>query len=50
MAKIKKTIADLTKRQIEKSLEKNANNTTCTVIFQPKAPAALKNYSKISSK
>lgn len=45
MKNFKKSIAEFTKKRIEKSLKANANNTTCTVIYQPKAPEALKKFS-----
>ncbi len=35
------------KKMAEKSLAVSANSTTCTWVYQPKAPAALKKFSKI---
>lgn len=32
---------------VEKSLKRDANSTTCMAIYQPKAPAALKKFSKL---
>lgn len=34
-------------KMAEKSLQHNANQTTCVGVYQPKAPAALKKFSKI---
>ncbi len=47
-AKIQKGSAKLIKKMANHSLKANANNTTCITIYQPKAPAALKNFSKIN--
>lgn len=33
---------------VEFSLKGNANSTTCATIYQPKAPDALKKFSKIN--
>ena len=38
-AKIAKSVA-------EKALKKDANQTTCTIFFQPKAPVGLKQFKK----
>ncbi len=40
--KVMKTIA-------EKSLTRDANSTTCIAVYQPKAPASLKKFSKIDN-
>lgn len=37
------------KKAVDFSLKGNANSTTCTHIYQPKAPAALKKFSKIDN-
>jgi len=37
------------KKAIDVALKGNANSTTCGIIFQPKAPASLKNYSKVNN-
>lgn len=46
--KIQKSSAKLVKKVIGHSLKFDANNTTCITIYQPKAPAALKDFSKIN--
>lgn len=33
----------------EKSLEHDANSTTCMAVYQPKAPESLKRFSKIDN-
>lgn len=38
--------AKLVKKVVNHSLKVDANNTTCLTIYQPKAPTALKNFSK----
>lgn len=38
-AKIAKTVA-------EKALKRDANQTTCTIFYQPKMPAGLKQFKK----
>lgn len=43
----KKIYSKALKFAVEKSLENNANSTTCIMVYQPKAPAALKKFSKI---
>lgn len=48
MKKTKVIFANIAKKVAEKSLNRDANTTTCTAIYQPKAPAALKNFSKIN--
>lgn len=37
----------MVKKLVNRSLRVDANNTTCISIYQPKAPAALKNFSKL---
>lgn len=46
----KKSISEkIMKKAILASLKGNANSTTCTTIYQPKAPAALKKFSKVEN-
>lgn len=37
------------KKFVEKSSAISANTTTCGLFFQPKAPAALKKFSKVDN-
>lgn len=37
------------KKIADKELSRNANSTSCTWIYQPKAPEALKRFSKIEN-
>lgn len=39
----------LLRKAVNASLKGNANSTTCITIFQPKAPAALKKFSKVEN-
>lgn len=48
MKKAKVIFASVAKKTAEKSLKRDANCTTCGAIYQPKAPATLKNFSKIN--
>jgi cyclic lactone autoinducer peptide len=41
-----KTTAEIVEIVAEKSLRKDANSTTCTAIYQPKAPASLSKFKK----
>ncbi|MBQ7674588.1 MAG: cyclic lactone autoinducer peptide [Alphaproteobacteria bacterium] len=43
---MKKTAAKVAKLVAEKSLRRDANSTTCTGIYQPKAPASLGKFKK----
>lgn len=46
----KKSVSkNMLKKAVEFSLKGNANSTTCVHIYQPKAPAALKKFSKIDN-
>lgn len=46
----KKSISDkILKKAVNISLKNNANSTTCFTIYQPKAPAALKKFSKVDN-
>lgn len=47
MKKLTNLAASAAKKQAEKALKSSANSTTCTSIYQPKAPAALKKFSKL---
>ena len=43
----KRIFAKVIKVITEKSLEHDANSTTCMAVYQPKAPESLKRFSKI---
>lgn len=45
----KKIFTTAIKTIAEKSLERNANSTTCVVLYQPKAPVALNKFSKVKN-
>lgn len=45
----KRTITKIMKTVIEKSLTHDANSASCIVYYQPKAPAALKKFSKVEN-
>lgn len=47
MKKLTNLATATAKKQAEKALKSSANSTTCTSIYQPKAPAALKKFSKV---
>ena len=42
-----KTIAKLAKRTAEHALRRDANQTTCSFFYQPKAPAQLDRFKKV---
>ncbi len=42
----KKVAATVAKTVAEKSLKREANNTSCSIIYQPKAPASLNRFKK----
>ncbi len=44
---MKKIISTIAKKSVETSLKRNANSTTCSFVYQPKAPDSLKKFSKI---
>lgn len=48
MKNTKNLVANLAKKTAEMSLKRDANSTTCGAVYQPKAPASLKKFSKIS--
>lgn len=41
-----KFFSNKVKKVVEKFVRVDANSTTCILVYQPKAPAALKKYSK----
>lgn len=45
----KKIFTKTIKAMAEKSLTRDANSTSCMILHQPKAPAALKKFSKINN-
>lgn len=45
--RIQKGSAKLIKKMVNHSLRVDANTTTCFSVYQPKAPATLKSFSKI---
>lgn len=46
--KIQVKTASVIKKAVNHSCKVDANSTTCLSIYQPKAPAALKNFSKFN--
>jgi len=46
LKKIKMFAARAAKAAAESALKRDANNTTCFAIYQPKAPAALGRFKK----
>ena len=42
----KMMVAKIAKSVAEKALKRDANQTTCTIFFQPKMPAGLKQFKK----
>lgn len=46
---IQMTASYVVKRLANSELKRNANSTTCGAIYQPKAPAALKKFSKVEN-
>ena len=47
--KINRVSDRLLKKVVVASLRRDANSTTCSTIYQPKAPAELKQFSKIEN-
>ena len=45
----KKTYSNIMKSIVERAIQNNANSTTCMIYYQPKAPAALKKFSKVEN-
>lgn len=48
MIKSTKVTAKFVKKVAEKALRRDANSTTCTGIYQPKAPTNLERFKKLS--
>lgn len=46
---MKTTSKKLLKKIVNVTLKDSSNSTTCATIFQPKAPAALKKFSKVDN-
>lgn len=46
MKNFSKIFAGIAKKSAESALKRDANTTTCTAIYQPKAPKSLKQFSK----
>lgn len=47
MKKLNQFLVKQVKKEAEKALKMDANSTSSTIVYQPKAPADLKKYSKI---
>lgn len=47
MSKASKIILNGMVKAAESSLTREANSTSCAIVYQPKAPASLKKFSKI---
>lgn len=47
MKKMKKVLLNTSKNLAISSLKRDANTTTCAMVYQPKAPTDLKKFSKI---
>lgn len=45
----KNNYSKIIKKVVENSLKLNANSTTCMAVYQPKAPDALKKFSKVEN-
>jgi cyclic lactone autoinducer peptide len=45
----KKNYSSIIKTIVEKTVRVDANSTTCIAVYQPKAPAALKKFSKVEN-
>lgn len=48
MINSKKATANFAKKIAEKALKRDANNTTCVGVYQPKVPAKLDSFKKNS--
>ncbi len=46
MKNTKYILTNMVKMIAEASLKRDANQTTCSIIFQPKAPAGLQRFKK----
>lgn len=49
MIKVNKNAKKFMKNIVEKEAKFSANSTTCVALYQPKAPAALKKFSKVEN-
>lgn len=49
MKKKSSVFTEIVKMSAESALKRDANNTTCCAIYQPKAPATLKKFSKVEN-
>ncbi len=45
----KKIFTKVIRTAVEKSISRDANSTSCIIYHQPKAPVALKKFSKIDN-
>ena len=48
MKKIKTNFASIIKKTVKNSLKRDANNTTCIAVYQPRVPVELNKFSKIN--
>lgn len=46
MQNLKSFVAKMAKNTAENALKRDANSTTCTAVYQPKAPASLDKFKK----
>lgn len=46
MKNLKNSVSKMAKNVAEKTLKRDANNTTCFAVYQPKAPASLDKFKK----
>ena len=44
---MKKFTQNVLKKAVESTVRRDANSTSCIVIYQPQAPASLKKFSKL---
>ena len=49
MIKTNENVKKLMKNIVEKQAKLSANSTTCIALYQPKAPAVLKKFSKVEN-
>lgn len=49
MINVNKNAQKIMKSIVEKQAKLSANSTTCIALYQPKAPAALKKFSKVEN-
>lgn len=47
--KSRKICTKMVKSIVEKVIRVDANSTTCMIVYQPKAPAMLKKFSKVEN-